>query len=63
MATTKRKKADKEYSYYEYLQKFRHKSAPEEEEQAGEPFDRLNKLALDKIRSGLKADAHPTPRK
>lgn len=63
MATKKRKKAEKEYSYNEYLQKFRHKSAHEDEGEADEPFDRLNKLALDKIRAGLQTDAQPTPSK
>jgi hypothetical protein len=64
MPTTKRKKVEKEYSYYEYLQKFRPKSVPKNEGQNGkEPFDCLTKLALDKVREGLETSTRRAPRK
>lgn len=63
MPTAKRKKGEKAYSYYEYLKKFRPKSLLTEEEQNNEPFDALTKLALDRVREGLEAPPHRTPRK
>ncbi|OLD28034.1 MAG: hypothetical protein AUJ04_02520 [Acidobacteria bacterium 13_1_40CM_3_55_6] len=47
MATHKRKKTEKEYSYYEYLQKFRPKSVrkiEEERDTSKEPLECLAKL-------------------
>lgn len=64
MPVTKRKKTEKEYSYYEYLQKFRPNSLPkEEEENNGGPFNCLTKMALDKVREGLETSPSRLPRK
>lgn len=61
---TKRKKGEKEYSYYEYLKKFRPKSLPKEnEEKKEEPFDCLTKMAIDKVREGLETSPPRATRK
>lgn len=63
---SKRKKAAKGYSYYEYIKKFRPKSLPEQEPQPSkEPhLNCLPRLVLDKIvPEGTETPAHSRDQK
>ncbi|MGB7922449.1 MAG: hypothetical protein WCF57_04330 [Pyrinomonadaceae bacterium] len=62
MTTTKRKKAEEGYSYYEYLRKFRPKSVRDEEGR-NERSDELTKLALNKVRKGLNTSSRRASQK
>jgi hypothetical protein len=65
MPIKKSKRQAKEYSYYEYLQKFQPQSLPDERQNDCRPFERRTNIAFGLIRDSRDSPAsnHPTRNK